>query len=307
MDPRQDSGLSTVLQLVDDFSRTGETNTLKKLSALVINLEYGANAAAGLQRLKASVDKEDIKMFVLPALIGGLDSSSPSTRRQCAIALADEFNPFAMAAIPALCRVATNAAESVNAAPFAVEALGKLGNPASNAIPVLIEILDHRESESGEFQQGSVRVKAAQALGDICASSEAACRRLEQSCLDANLYLRAEAAVSLLRIGCMETSSISTLTSLLSAEDVEIRRFAVGEIGRLNPLPTALVDLLKRRLHDSDPEIAAAARRILGRGPNNSRLKLLHFPNGRSVGLSVCRCQPLGHICFAGPAAQGAG
>jgi hypothetical protein len=153
MDPHQDSGLNNVLRLVEEFSKSRDTNVLKKLADLVTQPDQGANATAGLQRLKSVVSKEEISTLILPALINGLDSSVKSTCRQSAIALADEFNFFAGPAIPALCRVATNVNEAVNAAPFAVEALGRLGKQASTAVPALIEILAHEELESGSFSK----------------------------------------------------------------------------------------------------------------------------------------------------------
>jgi hypothetical protein len=92
------------------------------------------------------------------------------------------------------------------------------------------------------------------------------CKHMEKSCQDINLYLRAAAAVSLLKNKCAESYSISTLTALIAAENIELRRFAVGEIGRLKLLPLALEAPLKLRLADPDTDIAAMARRILRRG-----------------------------------------
>jgi HEAT repeat protein len=265
IDIEKESGLSIALNLANNYRRTADTNVLIRLAALILEPKFGANAVATLSGLRPYLMPEQITSIVVPAFIEGLQSSDPAVRRQVCLSFSDQFLDFAQPAIPALIQALEDPIEVVNAAPIAAEVLGKIGSPATNAILNLLTVLQRPEVESGGFEDASVRVRAAEAIGRIGIENDEICKHVEKALADNNSYVRAVCAQALLRNNCEGSAAARTLAELIKAEDVGVRRFAVQVIEDLKPAPASLVAALQNALNDPNSEVASAARAILNR------------------------------------------
>jgi len=265
IDFEKDSGLSVVLGLADDFRRTSNTKALDSLAALTTDPKSGANAIACLAGLERIMTPEQVTSIVIPALVKGLQGSNAAIRRQAAMSFSERVVEFAVPAIPALVVVLEEPTEVVNAAPFAAVTLGRFGPLASNAIPNLLKILERPEVESGGFEDASVRVRAAEAIGRIGVKDAKVCEQFGKFLGDHNVYVRAASAQALLRNDCEHDPAARTLAGLMEVDDTGVRRFAVQVIQALPSTPELLREALKNAMNDPDSEVASAARAILNR------------------------------------------
>lgn len=265
IDIEKESGVARVVALAEQFKGTSDTNVLVQLASLVEDRKHGAKAVGALAGLRPKLTPDQISSIVVPALIKGLQGSNAAVRREAALSFCQEFTGAATPAVPALIGVLEDRAEAVNASPVAAEALGKIGPAAAEAIPSLLRVLENTKLESEWLEDGSVRARAAQAIGRIGIKDPQVRKQVEKALADDSPYVRAMSAQALLDNNCEGSAATRILAGLMKAEDVGVRRFALQVIEGLKSMPESLQEPLKGALNDPDSEVASAARAALSR------------------------------------------
>ncbi len=271
----EESGLGPVLRLAERYKETSDRDALKQLAAMADDPYQGGNAIAAIGQIKSSINSNDLRNIVLPALIRGLKSAYPDARQQAAIEFAEDFTDVIEPAVPALISVAENRDEEVNAAPFAVDALGKLtgaGRSRTNIIQCLLSILNRQELPqlaAGGYGDASIRVRAAEAIGRIGATNRLVQARLRGALMDSSPYVRAAAAGALLRNSNQIEQASGAINDLMRDSDLAARQFALEVLDGLPVIPISLRPALLSA--ERDPDLANSARTLLKRMETGSQ------------------------------------
>jgi len=170
----------------------------------------------------------------VPALVECLDDANELVRRRAASLLGDLADPRG---VPAL--VDYLADDPAKAA----WALGRMGEAAGAAVPVLMEYLGHDDPD--------VRWRSAQALGQVGPDALTAVPSLVDRLDDPSPKVRWGAAHSLGRLG--DVDSVPALVEALGDGDSDVRRSACEALGRMGA--TSAASALEARLRDEMPRV----------------------------------------------------
>lgn len=206
---------------------------------------------------------------VMPDLARLLQSEASTDERikavdaMGAIAYRNPSAPEVQATVPVLMKVAQQGDDAVRFR--AVQALGAIGRGASNAVPVLIQLLT-KDTNSG------VRMCAVEALGRIKANSPESLAALTVAMNnDASGDVQFTATEVLYKIGRPATNAIPVLIQLTKNESVGVRCCAVQALGRVGTNSPEAVVALKLALKDeSEQFVRPIAREALAKvGPQD--------------------------------------
>ena len=213
-----------------------------------------------------------------------LDDPSPSAREVAASALGNvvRLNPAYSPAVHALTRALGDTADAVRVA--AANALAREGVRAPDAVPGLIDVLhDSAHTE--------VRARGAEVLGSVL--GQFGSRRRQKTATDDSIAfgrgveallaatsdneirVRIAAVQALARLGpagaAAAPSVRSTLASLATSSDANVRLVALEGYARSGAPAARVVPLATTALRDSQPAVRLAAVRVLERvGPSAS-------------------------------------
>ncbi|MBT3270059.1 hypothetical protein HN371_23130 [Candidatus Poribacteria bacterium] len=165
----------------------------------------------------------------VPVLIDALRGDSVAARRNAGYA----FTVMGQEAVDAL--VDASADEDPDIRARAVDALGDMGEKASDAVPALVGRLGD-ESEI-------VRRHATEALGTAAQKTDAATMPLAAMLNDENDVVRRNAALALARIGDLAAEAVPALTEALREPHYYVRGFSVQALRRI-ATPEATAALL---------------------------------------------------------------
>lgn len=206
-------------------------------------LSKGPRVIPDLARLLQSEASTDDRIKAVDAL-GAIASRNPSA-------------PEIQTTIPVLMKVAQQGDDEVQFR--AVQALGAIGQGASNAVPVLIQLTQDPNS--------SVRMCAVESLGRIKANSPESLAALTVAMNnDSSGDVQFTAIETLYKIGRPATNTIPVLIQLTKNESVGVRCAAVQALGRLGTNSPEAVVALKLALNDeSEQFVRPIAREALAK------------------------------------------
>jgi HEAT repeat protein len=184
-----------------------------------------------------------------------LQSPDPEVRKSAARELW-QMGTKAKEAIPGLCEALKDEDPEVRG--FAARALAKMGPEAQEAVPTLTEMLrDH-----GTYADSAI-ITLVHPGGGV---SE------EQPIVvgERTMYVRANAAEALGRVGATAGTALPALQDSLEDEEAEVRRTAAEALGNMGPTAKAAVPSLIKVLCDKKPDVRGPAARALGRIGNDA-------------------------------------
>lgn len=211
--------------------------------------KIGRAAAIAIEPLSESLHREAISLTAGEALAG-----------------------IGPAAVPALRQALRESMDSISV--VAARALGRIGAPASAAIPDLVDAL-HRplvelaaikatggsNSPAGLLREFDIRLAAVEALGRI---GGAAIPALIEALSHPTVLIASSAAQWLGRQGTAATDAVPLLSRLLTSKDagkVELRSAAVEALGSIG---TAALPVLVQMLEHDSISVRASATRAIG-------------------------------------------
>ena len=141
-------------------------------------------------------------------------------------------------------------------------ALGDLGPGASNAVPALIDTVEHTDS----------RLNAVWALGRIGIEAKAAIPSLQQAMVTGQSRERVYAAEALWRIAPGDVRAVSCLQSALTDTNSQARAEAANAVRGLGTNAQSVLPTLRFTLQDSDSRTRfCAARALVEIGPRDEQ------------------------------------
>jgi hypothetical protein len=263
---RDKAGVSEIIALEDKVRSLPDSNALTKLCEFVTKGDstLGPNAASALGNISDVLSRYQINRLVMPSLIVGLECSNEAIRRESSITIAEHYSSFAEPAIPALSAIVNEPNEAANAAPFAVETLGKLGPAATGALPSLLQILNRREIE-GVGGSLSLRAKVVDAIGKIGLKDPAVHSRIKAALIDPNPCVQAKSAQILLKNETDADRAIDTLNHLLQSDDTLAQDCAFDVVSELPSIPNAIIPTLQKLNDQKNLSGHDSAHRLLMR------------------------------------------
>ena len=236
-----------------DQSELIGNGTHQKMFQHVWNWHYG--------KTNGDIPSNGRSMESVPELIEGLGNDSESRGLSAAYALSE----FGESAVPALMRAFENESEATRR--NAYYALNAIGAPA---VDPLIDSLGHLDPQ--------VREIAAEALGDIGSSAQAAVPALVAALEDKSERVRFHAAEALGTVSQQESTAISALSAALRDENERVRQDAALALARIGPPAADAVDALEAVFSDGNMYVRGDAVHALYRiGTPEAREILFRF------------------------------
>jgi HEAT repeat protein len=193
----------------------------------------------------------------VPALIRALDDPDERVRIEAPWALG-RIGFEARAAVPALANklrmqiVSTNAELRKHGGHAA--ALGFIGSPASNSVPLLLQAIQAPEL--------NLRLYAAQSLGEVGTAGKAGAPALVAALGDKEWSVRRAAVRSLALLGCDDVSAVPALEALLG-ERSDVPMLTRLALWRVSPQDTNRIAGVMKDLEE--PHASTGTASILGR------------------------------------------
>jgi HEAT repeat protein len=240
-DPSDQAALSVILKLLKDGNGINRANAAAALGE--VGEKYG----------------EVIKASTVPILIEMVERGDEADRYAALKALR-AFGPHANDAIPILRNVLMSA--NSQQAWLAAEALGRMKAAARDAVPDLWTAIQNRKNECRDDELHMCRF-AIQALGSIGPAASAAKAGLISLLTDANPFLRAYAAVALIRIQPNEREAVLTIASLLRDKNLAVRRRTIWELRDIGEEARPVASSVRTALRDQDEAVRRAASELL--------------------------------------------
>jgi HEAT repeat protein len=184
-------------------------------------------------------------------VLAALNDPDPHVRTVAAAALPKIGVPAAQA-VPALI-------QRLEAEPGVVpgRALSEYRDQAIDALPALVEVLRNKELDS------ETRWNAARTLGKLGPGGTDAIPALVESLQDTAPTVREHAAEALGDIGRPASEAVPALVAVLSDSATRVRRDAVRSLGQIGPASRVAVAQIKRLLNDPEDIVRQAARDAL--------------------------------------------
>jgi HEAT repeat protein len=139
---------------------------------------------------------------------------------------------------------------------FAITALGSIGNPASNAIPIAARLC--------KDESVGVRMDAVRALHFIGPATSESISALKQAMDDPNGDVRVLSAEAWLAIGQPASNAIPVLNRAAEDESVGVRTLAVDILGKISGDSPEKTTALQRFRSDRDGRVRSMASKALG-------------------------------------------
>ena len=238
------------------FSSTGQKTLTLKLSEVI----YGSQVITECPStpkdapLKAAWTGAILPMLSewwgSPALVSALKTEDFTLQWAAANQL-QQLGPAASDAIPVLVEMLSDALPRNRKA--AAEALGKIGPAASQAVPALIEATKDAEN--------NVRFEAVTALGGI--GEDPALAALVEILHHNEAYMRYKAAEALQKLGPKAVLAVPELIEAFSDPENQVRDAAIMAVGAIGPEAKAAIPILIDLLAVEDPSAHAYAEAAL--------------------------------------------
>ena len=172
-----------------------------------------------------------------------------------------------------------------------IRLLGRISEPAKEAVPALIRLLDSRVRSS------TVRSSAAAALGNIGAPAQEIVPELIKLLADEDLNVRSVAATALGNIGAPAQEAVPVLIPLLA--DQVFRRAAIEALGNIGAPAQEIVSALIPLLADPDWQVRQTATKALsniGEPANPAVPELLRLLSNEDSTIRETAAQAVGQI-----------
>jgi HEAT repeat protein len=240
-DPTDTAALSVILTLIKDPNGINRSNAAHTLGQ--VGEEHGSV----------------IKDIAVPVLIEMVERGDGFDRRAALKALRG-FGPHATTATPVL-RKMLQSPDAQNSW-LAAETLGRMRAAAAEAVSDLVSTVKTRKNECRDDELHICRF-AIQALGNIGPAAMQATADLTALLNDGNPYLRAYAAVALLRIKSNSKEAVTALDNLLANRDDNVRRRTMWELRDAGKEASPVKSLVNSALRDKDESVRRAASELL--------------------------------------------
>jgi HEAT repeat protein len=180
-----------------------------------------------------------------------------------------QIGPPAREAVPLLARALENSVASTRSDGLEryVDALGRMGPLAEPAVPAILEWMKIPPGDSNYVPLRNFRRLGAKALGRIGSGAEQAAGPVLRAALkNEDLLYRVEAAVALWKI-CKDASAIPTLVAILAEKPTDGPYQAAMALLEIGPEAKSAAPALVTALHHPQPDVRrAAARALVGLG-----------------------------------------
>lgn len=243
VDPTDEAALSVIMTLIKDSNGINRANAASALGE--VGEEHG----------------DMIKNSTVPILIHMVESDDGADQFAALKALR-AFGPHATAAIPIL--RTTLQSPDAQETWLAAETLGRMKAAARDAVPDLVNVIERHKPECLDDELHICRF-AVQALGNIGPAAEVAQGDLVRLLNDSNPYLRAYAAVALLKIDPNRKEAVAVIAKLLTDPTVEVRRRTIWELRDAGKQARPAEALIKKAAGDSDDAVRMASSELLTR------------------------------------------
>jgi HEAT repeat protein len=237
-------------------------------------------------------------------LVQALGDGDAEVRRLAAVKLA-AIGRDGREALPALLKVLRNPAEAEDVRKEVARALGELGPPAKEQLPLLGEALQDAKSTPA-------RAYAADALGQLAADAKPAVPGLVKALRDPDVDVRRNAAAALGKVGVpARQEAYAELLALLQDKEEDVRRTALGALLKVDTPGAAELDALRKLLANQagsrEGRIYAAAA-LSELGPPAVPALVPTLATDPDPGVAMMACAALGQIGVKGQEmGQGAG
>ncbi|HYE32863.1 MAG TPA: hypothetical protein VEH27_15650 [Methylomirabilota bacterium] len=256
------------LREVEDIGTRIERGDPQAITNLILaarqeRLAVNAIAVLGQRRTVRQVTPNQITNLVIPLLRSSLESSSPSLRRQAAIA-GKNYVPWCSVLVPSLTNLVTADFERYNAAPFALDTFELLGTNAVSALPVLQAELVKASADAGP-NEGFVGWKArlARALAAVGQNSPHVTNTFHALLEGRDLYTEL-VAVEFLSQQMPTSSDVSgaIIRLLQSDDDYLVMQTLKILTAKTNAISPEIVAELTKLSHTSNPRIRKSAEAL---------------------------------------------
>ncbi len=165
--------------------------------------------------------------FVLPYLKKGLRDNDPGVRRVSAAAFTDIAPDAVAKAVPEMViHLRRKDAENEDVLAFLIEALGRAGQSAASAVPIITEFLEREPPAGVQDEAPQLRIYAADSLGNIGSpAADDAIPKLTQTLSDPNPYFQMAAAKAVLKLRPQHEKALRTIERFRQSPDPTIRRW----------------------------------------------------------------------------------
>ena len=170
------------------------------------------------------------------------------------------FGPHAVAAKPLLRQMLESPVQQMRS--IAAETLGRMKEAATDAVPDLVKSIQEHKAECRDDELHICRY-AIQALGNIGPTAMGAKRDLIPLLSDENLFLRAYAAVALIKIEPRAQEPLPVIAKLLTDPNVEVRRRIIWELKDAGRQAKPAESSVRAALRDRDEAVRQAASDLL--------------------------------------------
>lgn len=196
-----------------------------------------------------------------------LEKETDEDKKACrrAAAALGQIGAPAKDAVPLLAKALQS--PSLEVRHFAVDALGRIGPDASSSVPAIIAEVDIPKDHINYKALTRFRRYAAKALGRIGGSDSDAVRVLEEAIQNEDPLYRVEAALALWKMTRHE-KAVPTLVSIIQQNTAEGPFEAIMALSEIGPDAGAAIDTLVATLKHDDPDLRRAAAKVLAQfGP----------------------------------------
>jgi HEAT repeat protein len=243
---------------IQDLIEALGSNTYSEREAAGIKLEaLGSLAKPELD--KAASDRDVERAYRAQTILRRVEAkeiAEAQKRRDGSFALfrLGDIGPAAKGAVPIVSELLKHREAAVRLG--AAVTLGKIGHEARAAVPALADALKDEDSE--------VRVLAVAALAWIGPGAKAAVPRLAEALTDDKVEVRANAASALENIGTEAGAAVPALIAALGDKREWVRGNAAAALGKIGPGSLPAVPALAKALKDKETWVRKCAAGALG-------------------------------------------
>lgn len=267
-DPKVQFQVASALYKIDPLTKKMVVPVLIE-SLKVSDLNLRTQIASKLYEINPSLVGNEIISQIIPAL-----QSSEKSVSEITVDLLVKIGGDAVISIIHLLKEIGYAADT-RVTISSIQILSRIGQDASPAVPILIELVQHPD--------WLVRAEAIEALGEIGEAATDVVSMLVKLLQDPNGSVRGNATLALGQIHAV--SAISNLKHLLTDESPYVRTNAVQALGKFKEEIDSIIPNLIVKLEDQDSEVRYHAASVLGdtgaQSAIHDLIKLLKDHDGR--------------------------
>lgn len=227
---RDDEALIRELQILQEKveANPGDTESLREIIAYTDDRNFISRAnSIAIVGLIGTSQPSLLDEFVLPCLKRGLRDNDPGVRRVSAAAFTDIAPDAVAKAVPEMViHLRRKDAENEDVLAFLIEALGRAGQSAASAVPIITEFLEREPPAGVQDEAPQLRIYAADSLGNIGSpAADDAIPKLTQTLSDPNPYFQMAAAKAVLKLRPQHEKALRTIERFRQSPDPTIRRW----------------------------------------------------------------------------------